>query len=44
MSVLRWFGHMKRMEVKRIIRSDVRGLRLIGRPQMRLMDVLKSVK
>ena len=37
-SVLRWLGHMERMEedwlVKRIMRSDVRGVRLRGRPLM----------
>ena len=36
-SVLRWFGHMQRMEenqlVKRIIGFDARGVRLRGRQQ-----------
>ena len=36
-NVLRWFGHMKRMKkdqlVKRIVGSDMRGVRLRGRPQ-----------
>ena len=34
--MLRWFEHMDRIEedrlVKRIVGSDVRGVRLIGRP------------
>ena len=37
--VLRWFGHMERMKedrlVKRIVRSDVRGVRLRERSQTR---------
>ena len=44
--VLRWCGHMERMEeerlVKRIVESDVRGVRLRGRPRMRWMDSLKT--
>ncbi len=36
--VLRWFGHVERMEVERLVkqitRSDVRGVRPRGRPHM----------
>ena len=43
--VLRWFGHMERMEedrlVKRIVGSDVRGVRLRGRPRTGWMDGVK---
>ncbi len=43
--VLRCFGHVERMEeerlVKKITRSDVRGVRPRGRPRMRWMDSVK---
>ena len=43
--VLRWFGHVERMEeervVKRITGSDVRGERPRGRPRMGWMDGVK---
>ena len=43
--VLRWFEHMKRIEndrlVERITGSDVRGVKLRGRPQMGWMDDVK---
>ena len=44
-SVLRWFGHIERMEkdqlVKKIIGSEARGVRLQGRPRMGWMDAVK---
>ncbi len=43
--MLQWFGHVERMEeerlVKKITRSDVRGVRARGRPQMGWMDSVK---
>ncbi len=42
--VLRWFGHEERIEkclVKNISRSDVRGVRLRGRPRIGWMDSVK---
>ncbi len=42
--VLRWFGHIdwiKDTWVKRITRSDVRGTRSRGRPQIGWMDSVK---
>ena len=40
--MLRWFGHMERMEedqlVKGIVESDVRSVRLKGRPKTGWMD------
>ncbi len=43
--VLWWFGHVERMEeerlVKKITRSDVRGVRPRGRPRMGWMDSVK---
>ncbi len=43
--VLWWFGHVERMKeehlVKKITRSDVRGVRPRGRPRMRWMDSVK---
>ena len=46
-SVLRWFGHMERMEedrfLKRILGSGVSGVRLRGRPRVGLMDSVKRV-
>ena len=45
-SVLRWFGHVERMEesrlVKKIYRSEARGVTLQGRPQLRWMDGVKK--
>ena len=45
-SVLRWFGHVERMEesrqVKKIYRSEARGATLQGRPQLRWMDGVKK--
>ncbi len=45
--VLRWFGHVERMEeerlVKKITRSDVRCVRPRGRPRMRWLDSVKRV-
>ena len=41
-SVLRWFGHVERMEedrlVKRVYQSDVMGVRRRGRPRRGWMD------
>ena len=46
--VLRWFGHMERMEedwlVKRIVVSNVRGVRLNGRPQTGWMNGVKRIE
>ncbi len=42
--VLRWFGHIdwtNATEVKRNMRSDVRGTRPRGRPQIGWMDSVK---
>ena len=43
--VLQWFGHMERMDkerlVKKIVESEVRGVRLRGRPRMGWMDSVK---
>ncbi len=43
--VLRWFGHVEMMEeerlVKKISRSDVRGVRPRGRPRMGWLDSVK---
>ncbi len=43
--VLRWFGHVERMEEERLVmkitRSDVRGVRPRGRPRMTWMDSVK---
>ena len=43
--VLQWFGHMERMDeerlVKRIVGSEVRGVRTRGRPRMCWMDGVK---
>ena len=43
--VLRWFGHVERMEeerlVKKIVRSDVMGGRPRGRPRMGWIDGVK---
>ncbi len=43
--VLRWFGQVERMEeeclVKKVIRSDVRGVRPRGRPRMGWLDSVK---
>ncbi len=42
--ILRWFGHKdwtKSTWVKRITRSDVRGTRSRGTPQIRWMDSVK---
>ena len=43
--VLRWFGHVERMAegrmVKKITRSDVRGVRPRGRPRTGWMDSVK---
>ncbi len=45
--VLRWFGHVERMEeerlVKKITRSYVRGVRPRGRPRMGWMDSVKRL-
>ena len=44
--VLRWFGHVERMEnermVKRVYESDVRGVRRRGRPRKCWMDGVKE--
>jgi hypothetical protein len=44
-SVLRWFGHVERMEdhrlVKKIYNSECVGTRTIGRPKMRWIDSVK---
>ena len=44
-SVLRWFGHMERMDedrmVKKIMRSDAGGARLRGRPRLGWMEGVK---
>ena len=44
-SLLRWFGHVERMQdgklVKRLVRSDVGGGRLRGRPRLGWMDCVK---
>ena len=45
--MVRWFGHEERMEVNwlmRLIGSDVRGVRLRGRPRMEGMDDVKLKK
>ena len=46
-STLRWHGHMERIEedwlTKRIVRSDVRSVRLRGRPRTEWMDHVKRV-
>ncbi len=43
--VLRWFGHVERMEEERLVKkitiSDVRGVRPRGRPRMGWMDSVK---
>ncbi len=43
--VLRWFGHVERIEeerlVKKVTRSDVRGVRPRGKPRMRWLDSVK---
>ena len=43
--VLRWFGHMERMDGERLVKkingSDARGVRLRGRPRMGWMDGVK---
>ncbi len=43
--VLRWFGHLERLEeerlLKKITRSDVRGVRPRGRPRMGWLDSVK---
>ncbi len=43
--VLRWFGYVERMEeerlVKKITRSDVRGVRPSGRPRVGWLDSVK---
>ncbi len=43
--VLRWFEHVERMEeerlVKKVTRSDVRGVRPRGRPRMGWLDSVK---
>ena len=45
-SVLRWFGHIERMDedrlVKRVYRAEVRGVAPRGRPQLRWMDGVKK--
>ncbi len=45
--VLQCFGHVERMEeeclVKKITRSDVRGVRPRGRPRIRWLDSVKRV-
>ena len=45
-SVLRWFGHVERMEgerlVKKIYRAEVEGNRARGRPRRRSMDGMKG--
>jgi hypothetical protein len=44
--VLRWYGHVERMEeervVKRIYMPKVEGSRIRGRPKLRWMDGVKS--
>ena len=44
--VLRWFGHMERMEddclVTRIVGSDVRGVRLRGKPRTEWINGVKK--
>ena len=46
-SVLRWFGHVERMEeerlVKRVYQSDVMGVRRRGRPRRGWMDGVKEI-
>ncbi len=43
--VLRWFGHVEKMKeerlVKKITRSDVRGIRPRGRPRMRWLNSVR---
>ncbi len=45
--MLRWFGHVERMEekclLKKITESDVRGVRVRGRPRMGWMDSMKRM-
>ena len=45
--VLRWFGHVERMDderiVKKIYKSEVDGVRAVGRPRMRWMDGVKDI-
>ena len=45
-AVLRWFGHVKRMEeerlVKKIYRAEVEGSRGKGRPKRRWMNGVKG--
>ena len=45
--VLVWFGHVESIDdnwfMKKINTSDVRGLRLRGKPQMEWMDSMKRV-
>ena len=45
-AVLRWFGHVERMEgerlVKKIYRAEVEGNRRRGRPRRRWMDAVKG--
>ena len=45
--MLRWFGHMERMEddwlVKRVVGSNVKGMKLRERPQTEWMNVVKRL-
>jgi hypothetical protein len=45
-NVLRWYGHVERMEeervVKRVYMSNVEGSRKRGRPKLRWMDGVKA--
>ena len=40
--VLRWFGHMKRMEKDRIPKRVYAGSRSVGRPRKRWIDIVKE--
>ena len=40
--VLRWFGHMKKMEKDRIPKRVYAGSRSVGRPRKRWIDIVKE--
>ena len=42
--MLKWFGHMARMEEDWLVKRIVRCVRLRGRPQTGWMDGMKSVE